>query len=154
MKRHTLLAVCAFSIAYCSAQTTLYLKKEGESLEDFVPRNWRIIDIANGDLNADNIDDAALVIQEMDPKNILINDGMGIDTLDSNPRMLLILFKDTLSNTYRLKDISKTFILNHYSPTMDDPFDGIAISNNILRIGFHFWFSAGSWFQSSMEYKF
>jgi hypothetical protein len=138
----------------CGGQNSPAIKTQGQTFEDFVPKNWRILQTATGDLNKDKVDDAALVIQEMNSKNVKINDGLGIDTLDTNPRILIILFKDTVLNKFKLREISKTFILNHYSPTMDDPFDGIGISKGILGIGFHFWYNAGSWYQTSVEYKF
>jgi hypothetical protein len=138
----------------CNGQTQPTIKSEGKSIDDFVPNKWKIIKTATGDLNKDNVDDLALVIQETDFNKIVINDGMGIDTLDTNPRILIVLFKDTLANEFKLKAVSRTFILNHNSPTMDDPFDGIMISKGILGIGFHFWYSSGSWYQTSLEYKF
>jgi hypothetical protein len=138
----------------CSGQTPSGIKPEGQSIEDFVPINWKILQTATGDLNKDNIDDVVLVIQELDRTKIVVNEGLGIDTLDTNPRILIILFKDNQSNEFKFKATSETFILNHFSPTMDDPFDGIMISKGILGIGFHFWYSAGSWYQTSLEYKF
>lgn len=149
------LTLCVLiSSTLCMGQNSVIIETEGHSIEDFVPSDWKIIFSATGDLNKDNIDDAALVIQEMNQKNIQFNDGLGIDTLDTNPRILIVLFKDPLSDKFNLQDVSKTFILNHYSPTMDDPFDGIMISNGILGVGFHFWYNAGSWYQTSLEYKF
>jgi hypothetical protein len=138
---------------FCSGQSNPIVKKQGLTVDEFVPKHWKILQKVTGDLNSDNYDDAALVIQEVNPKNVLINDGLGIDTLDTNPRMLLILFKDTVLNQFKLQEISKTFILNHYSPTMDDPFYGINISKGILEIGFRFWYSAGSWYMTFLDYK-
>ena len=66
----------------------------GKQIKDFVPENWTIIKQASGDLNKDNAEDIALVIQSTDPKNIIANDGLGEDTIDTNPRSLIILFKD------------------------------------------------------------
>jgi hypothetical protein len=37
---------------------------------------------------------------------------------------------------------------------MDDPFNGITISKGILGIGFRFWYNAGSWYVTTVEYKF
>jgi hypothetical protein len=151
--------LCCLLIAFIpfvsDAQITPVMETEGQSISDFAPKNWKVIRTASGDLNRDSIADAAIVIQEMDPKKIIIDhDGLGTDTLDTNPRILIILFKDATSNTFKLQEISRTFILNHYSPTMDDPFDGIMISNGILEIGFHLWYSVGSWYQTFLEYKF
>lgn len=138
----------------CRGQTSPKIKFEGQSIDEFVPNNWRIIRTATGDLNKDSHDDAAIVIQEMDSKKVIINEGLGIDTLDTNPRLLIIVLKDTSSNKFRLKEVSGNFIPNHYSPTMDDPFDGIMISKGVLIVSFRFWYNAGSWYQTYLEYKF
>jgi hypothetical protein len=138
----------------CRGQDGVMIKTQAHSIEEFVPKNWKIIRTAQGDLNKDNIEDAALVIQEMNAKNINIGSGYGVDSLDSNPRILIVLLKDTATGKFKLKGISKTFILSHQSRTMEDPFDGIKISKGILEIGFHFWYSAGSWYMTTLEYKF
>ncbi len=48
----------------CRGQDGVMIKTQAHSIEEFVPKNWRIIRTAQGDLNKDNIEDAALVIQE------------------------------------------------------------------------------------------
>ena len=138
----------------CYGQDDFPIETIRETIEEFVPKTWKIIRTANGDLNNDKVDDVALVIQEMDSKNLDIKSGYGIDTLDSNPRILIVLLKNASTGKFKLKGISKTFILSHLSRTMEDPFSGIQISKGILGIEFHFWYSAGSWFVTTVEYKF
>lgn len=152
-KCYTVLLLILGSYAGIS-QNVPAINSQGNLLEDFVPENWKLIATASGDLNKDKVRDGALVVQEMDPKKVVINDGIGIDTLDTNPRILIIVFRDSAAGVFRLKDVSRTFILNHFASNMDDPFDGIMISDGILQIGFHFWYSAGSWYQTTLEYKF
>ncbi|MBI3221381.1 MAG: hypothetical protein HYZ44_17855 [Bacteroidetes bacterium] len=137
----------------CRGQEIVTIKTEGQSIEEFVPKNWQIIRTAQGDLNKDNVEDAALVIQEMNPNNINVSSEYR-DTLDSNPRILIVLLNDTATDKFRLIGVSRTFILSHQSRTMEDPFKGITISKGILEIGFYFWYSAGSWFMTTLEYKF
>jgi hypothetical protein len=128
---------------------------KGKSIENFIPKNWKLISKANGDLNKDKKDDFAFVIQLVDKKNIIHNkDGLGRDILDSNPRMLVIVFKDSLSEDYNFIEKTNTFIIRDIEPVADDPFDEIVISNGILEISFHWWQSVGSWFTSQYSYKF
>jgi len=42
-------------------------------------------------------------------------------SIQTQPRILLILFKNTISNTYVLADQSSSFVLKHDNPFMDDP---------------------------------
>ncbi|MFZ6010615.1 MAG: hypothetical protein ACOYXT_09730 [Bacteroidota bacterium] len=153
MKYVGLFTLCLLTLL-SQAQSSLTLAKKGKSLHDFVPKNWKILQTSTGDLNQDNTDDVVMVIQQKDPANIIINPGMALDSLDTNRRVLIILFKESANNNLRLAEISETFILNHYTATMDDPFDGLSISNGRLILSFHFWYSAGSWYQSNMDYEF
>ncbi|GHU05925.1 hypothetical protein FACS1894158_10510 [Betaproteobacteria bacterium] len=72
--------------------------------EDFVPEGWKLHSITYGDLNQDGGKDAVLVIQETDEKKIIPNNknrwNGWKDELNTNPRTLLIAFKN--GNTYKL----------------------------------------------------
>jgi hypothetical protein len=121
---------------------------------EIVPKKWNILDSVSGDLNQDGIKDLVFVIQNTDVANFKVNVGLGIDSIDLNPRLLGIYF----GNNYGKFDqifVSEEFILLRDSPTMDEPFDGISISNKgVLGINFKFWYSAGSWSMSNHNYKF
>ncbi|MBL3654501.1 hypothetical protein [Fulvivirga sediminis] len=130
------------------------LKPFGKDVNDLTFKNWKVIAEAKGDLNKDGVEDLAFVIQNTDKKNLKINDGLGVDTVDHNPRVLGIYFGQK-GGGYQKQLQSNEFILIREFPTMDDPFDGISIlSNGVLQIDFHFWYSAGSWYMSNHQYKF
>jgi hypothetical protein len=102
--------ICLLFSLFCC--TLLY--SQGSTIESFVPQNWKKIAIAKGDLNNDGTEDAALVIQNTNPKNIIPNNfGPGPKTLNLNPRHLLILFNN--KNGYSLKAANRIFI-----PTVND----------------------------------
>lgn len=150
-----LLTLLLLSVVMLShGQDRPFIKTEARSIDEFVPPHWKIIRKAHGDLNQDRLEDMALVIQETNPKNIDIQRGVRNDTLDSNPRILMVALKDSATGKYKLNGISRTFILSHLSRTMDDPFDGVSISNGMLSVQFRFWYSAGSWYITTLEYKF
>ena len=126
----------------------------GNTLSELIPSGWRILSSSSGDLNKDGIEDIAFAIQNTLQKNLQPNDGLGIDTIDLNPRILGIYFGKS-DGTFEKKLQSNTFIILQDSPTMDEPFDSLQIlSNGVLQIDFHFWFSAGSWYISNHQYKF
>lgn len=150
----TLTLSLVFLALHLFGQDGPLLKDEGETLESLLPENWRLLDSAVGDLNQDGIADLVFAIQQTDPTNIEINDGLGIDSVDLNPRMLAIYF-GTESGNYSQKLVSDSFIILRDSPTMDEPFDGFSITKKgILDIQFHFWYSAGSWSMSNHTYRF
>lgn len=131
------------------------VQQRAEFVEDIIPVGWGIKEKVVGDLNNDGRDDCALVIQNTDKKNMIINDGLGADSVDANPRILLIYFKDSKTNEYKKILQSNTFIIKHDEPTMDEPFDGLAIlKGGVLKISFRIWYSAGSYGSSNHSYKF
>lgn len=131
--------------------------QKAKTIDDFIPRGWKRISSTNGDLNKDKLEDAIIVIEKEDKKNIKKNDSLGPDYLNLNPRILLVLFKQK-DGTYTLVSKNdKGFIPSPNSedePTLEDTFDSISIKNNTFRINFNYFYSAGSWGTSQTNYIF
>ena len=128
------------------------LPKSGQSINDFVPQGWETVGKAQGDLNGDKIEDYALVIKANLTKFLNKNDGLGSDPFDTNPRILVILFKD--ADGYKIGKQSNTFIVAPDSPTMSEPFQDVKIKNGVLELSFELFSSAGSWSMTSSSYRF
>ena len=131
--------------------------QKAKTIDDFIPKGWKRISSTNGDLNKDKLEDAVIVIEKEDKKNIKKNDSLGSDYLNLNPRILLVLFKQK-DGTYTLVSKNdKGFIPSPNSedePTLEDTFDSISIKNNTFRINFNYFYSAGSWGTSRTNYIF
>ena len=130
------------------------LRKEARRCENFVPKSWKIMSKALGDLNKDKSPDCVLVIKGSNAKFFNEREGFKDVVYDTNPRMLVILFKNAEKNHFELAKQSNTFILIPESPNMSEPFQNVSIKNNVLRLDFEQWYSAGSWAASQMSYKF
>jgi hypothetical protein len=130
------------------------LEKYGQTVESFVPKSWKTVDKATGDLNGDKIPDAVVVIRGSDAKFINKNDGLGVEEFDTNPRILLVLIRNALVNRYELIEQSNSFIITPDSPTMSEPFLAVKIKNGVLQLDFEIFYSAGSWGTSQASYKF
>ena len=128
------------------------LPKSGKSINDFVPKDWETVGKAAGDLNGDKIEDCALVIKAKFSKFLNKNDGLGSETFDTNPRILVILFKD--KDGYKIAKQSNTFIVAPDSPTNTEPFQDVKIKNGVLELSFELFSSAGSWSMTSASYRF
>mgnify|MGYP006104633307 CR=1 FL=1 len=138
----------------CFGQNELILPNNGKTLESIIPDNWRLLSSANGDLNQDGISDLVFAIQKTDQNNIQLNDGLGTDSIDLNPRIFAIYFGTELG-VLKKRLVSEHFIILRDSPTMDEPFEGFNINNKgVLDINFRFWYSAGSWSMSNHKYRF
>ena len=89
--------------------------------------------------------------------NIKKNDGFGPEELNLNPRILLVLFKGK-DGTYSLAAKNdKGFIKsegNEDNSALMDTLDNIIIKNNVLKIVFNYFMSAGSWWTSTDIYIF
>lgn len=130
----------------------------GMTIADFVPSKWNVIAKTEGDLNKDKINDVAFVIENTAKENFVSNDRFGNDTLNINPRFLLVLFKT--NSSYVLKSINKKFIPSQHdsvSTCLEDPLmenGGIEIKDGVLNIDLHYWLSCGSWYVTDRNYKF
>ena len=131
--------------------------QKAKTVNDFIPKGWKKILTANGDLNKDKLEDTVIVIEKEDKKNIKKNDGFGPEELNLNPRILLVLFKQK-DGTYILASKNdKGFIKsegNDDNPALMDTLDDIIIKNNVLKIVFNYFMSAGSWWTSTNVYIF
>ena len=131
--------------------------QKAKTVNDFIPKGWKKILTTNGDLNKDKLEDTVIVIEKEDKKNIKKNDGFGPEELNLNPRILLVLFKQK-DGTYVLASKNdKGFIKsegNDDNPALMDTLDDIIIKNNILKIVFNYFMSAGSWWTSTNVYIF
>ena len=129
--------------------------EQGNKMEDFVPKHWSAIMKVDGDLNKDSLADTALIVEQENPNNISITEYN--DTLNTNPRALLVLFKQE-NGTYKLAAKNdKGFIEppKENSSLLDPLEEGdINIKNNTLRLRFQYFFSAGSWYITNVEYVF
>ena len=129
--------------------------EQGNKMEDFVPKHWSAIMKVDGDLNKDSLADTALIVEQENPNNISITEYN--DTLNTNPRALLVLFKQE-NGTYKLAAKNdKGFIEppKENSSLLDPLGEGdINIKNNTLRLKFQYFFSAGSWYITNVEYVF
>ncbi len=132
------------------------IKSSGNSIGEFIPKNWKILKKQDGDLNKDKRDDIAVVLQETRPDKIefIKSEESVYDTLDTNDRILIVLLKDSTTNKYILKGRTNTFILNRNSQKMSDPFLGIKIVKGNLVVDFFLWYSEGSWYQTDLTYIF
>ncbi len=132
------------------------IKRSGSSVNSFVTRNWKIIGKAFGDLNRDRKSDAVLVLRGNFAKFRNKNDeGMlGRDIFDTNPQILVILFRNKSGKGYRLVEQNNRFIIQADGPTMSEPFQKVSIKRNVIKFDFENWYNAGSWSAFYVSYKF
>lgn len=129
----------------------------GKDIKKFVPKNWRIIEQAEGDLNKDKKSDIVLIIEDTNPDNVFQNENLGSSVININPRYLLVLFKT--EKGYELKELNKTFIPTEgdmESTCLADPImdGGIEIKNGCIVLALNYWMSCGSWYTSTNTYTF
>ena len=151
--RHTLIFILTILFHGSYGQTFLYpvIKSNGQSIVDFIPAGWTVLDSAFGDLNKDGVKDAAIILQHKDSVS-LVNSSE--DNVMTQPRILLLILKNRADNKLSLIEQSNSFILKHDNSIMDDPYQGILIDKGILKIDFHLFYNMGSWYSTSSTYKF
>ncbi len=131
------------------------VRATGATVESFIPKGWTTLGKAKGDLNGDKLDDVAIVLKAELPEFKQDNStGFGARLFDTNPRMLLILFKEPKKKEYRLAEQNNNLIVVPDTPTMLEPFDFLSIKNGALEVNFMLLYSAGTWSASKTCYKF
>ncbi len=133
---------------------------QNKSPEQFIPQGWKLIMKETGDLNKDKLDDLVMVIEENNKDNLIPNERLGEDTLNLNPRTILVLFKQKNGGYYLVSKNDKGFAPTQHdveNPCLADPLliEGhIGIEKGILIINYNYWLSCGSWYVNKAEYKF
>ena len=144
MKRSILIFLSCIALPACAA-----------GFSDYVPKGWKIIKSVKGDLNGDNQADAVLVLQKQDKANIIPNDYMGPPELDTNPRMLKVLFKQ--AGGYKTAVENTTLIppeSDKDNGCLADPLSDVSINKGRLKVHFEWFYSCGSWWMSHSDYLF
>lgn len=143
-------------IGVCSGQNFVYptIKNNGHNFLGFILNGWTLLDSASGDLNNDKHDDIAFVLEHRDSVSLVKSEDGYLDTVVTQPRILIVAFYNIKTNQYDLKKQSNTFILNHDNPNMDEPFQDISIAGGVLKTDFSIFMNAGGWGMSNNSYKF
>ena len=111
------------------------LPKSGKTINTFLVKGWTVKDEVTGDLNGDNLPDAAIVLEY----NVFISEQRGKEeTNEGHPRVLLILLKNNIGYSLALQH--NTFILRdgEGGGMENDPYDKMEITKGVLNINFQF----------------
>jgi len=158
MKKTIFLFLLFSTILSIAQNNDPIIPSSGDAVKDFVPVGWKKAALASGDLNKDGMNDMVVIIENKSPLNFKINTALGSDTLNLNPRILLILF-GTLNGSYTIGEINRNFIPSpgdEESPCLADPLEEgkIEIEKGVLRIKLQYWLSCGSWSVTNKTYTF
>ena len=141
--RILLLTLFTLALQPSSAQKSFVfpkLKAQALSVSDLTPANWTVIDVANGDLNADGAEDLAVILEYEKPvKEVRTYGDNQSDIIQETqkPRMLGIFFKDKNQKTYRLSTQTNDFILrSEEGGKLGDPLQRMSIQDQQLYLRF------------------
>ena len=151
---NTLFFMALTNNAWANAETKPTLKA---SYQSFIPKNWKVLEKVQGDLNQDGQADIALIIEDTNPENFVANAGLGSDVLNLNQRKLLVLFKQ--AQGYHLAASNSTLPTegDAESPCLADPLgetEALSIQKGLLKVHLHYWLSCGSWYVTNHIYTF
>lgn len=132
----------------------IILDSVSSSLEQIIPKGWKLLEKNYGDLNNDGINDIIFVIEKTDKKNIHKHDGLGDKDINKNPRILAIYMVNK-DNKFKKIAQNNKFIPLDDCPICDEPLSSLTIKENgVFKVNFHHWQNAGSWFTSRDSYVF
>ena len=130
------------------------LPERASAVDAFVPHGWAIESRLDGAVDADARPDVILLLRDRDPRNIVHNDGLGVDELDTNPRLIVVLAAE--AGGYRRLAQSEQVIRRNTNPVLSDPLEegGLSLEHRVLSITSGFFSSAGSWTMGSTTHRF
>ncbi|MGY4515531.1 hypothetical protein [Lysobacter sp. HA18] len=131
------------------------LPAKAPTVQGFVPAGWTIESRLDGPIDADAKADAVLLLHNADPRNVLHNDGFGVQELDTNPRLLVVLVADPAGGWRRVAQ-SDRLIRRNDNPTREDPLEegSVSLDKRVLAVTVGFFANMGSWSTSRTTYKF
>jgi hypothetical protein len=113
------------------------------------PKGWHVILDVAGDLTGDKRPEIVIVAEEQDTSKIINNDRLGNQTLNTNPRRLIIL-TPTAQGHRQIKSV-EGFLPSEgdlESSCLADPLmenGGIEIKKGVLIVTLNYWLSCGSY---------
>ena len=126
--------------------------------EDVIPKNYRVLLKAEGDLNKDQKDDIVVIIEDTKKENYIKNESLGTDTLNINPRFLIVLLKGP-KNTFSYNPKYKMPVLTEgdtMSTCLEDPLleGGIKVEKGVVHLSVQYFMSCGSWTVTNKDFTF
>ena len=133
--KKTFLFVFIFQLFSAIAQSNYpLLPTLGNSFQAFIPQDWTLINIANGDINKDGKEDIVFVI-EKNFQSSTENNESKIKKL----RILSVLIQDK-NKIYNKIIQSNSFIIAETPNSDKEPYEGIKITDDgIVEIAFQVW---------------
>jgi hypothetical protein len=130
------------------------LPERAAAVHAFVPKGWAIESRLDGPVDDDARPDVILLLRDRDPRNVVHNDGLGVDELDTNPRLVVVLGAE--AGGYRRLAASDQVIRRNTNPVLSDPLEegGLSLEHRVLAITSGFFSSAGSWTMGHATHKF
>lgn len=125
------------------------LPVHGKTIVHFVPKGWKLEEQVQGDLDGNGSTDIMLMLHDNDPHNVVAHSDTNESPLNTNPRMLVVLFKAANGDFTRVL-ANHTLIPRRENPVMSDPINGvtggnITIAGGVLQVSLGWFPSAGGW---------
>ncbi|MBR7916786.1 hypothetical protein KDX16_13150 [Burkholderia vietnamiensis] len=154
-------AVCLAIASTCASASDVpkavypRLVQRANGPDGFVPLGWKIELLRKGDLTGAKHEDLVMVLRQNDPRNIISDDGMCENSLDTNPRILAVAFARP-DGSYALALENHTLIPRRESSCFDDALEegNVSITHGTMNLTLHRFASTGTWEMGDATYTF
>jgi len=108
------------------------LASAGKDISSFIPKGYHIIYQAKGHLNADVLEDHAIIIESDEP----VSDLKEADHAQ-NPRILFVLFADVKGGFSLAVQSNESLMLSDDGGVFGDPLQEVYIANKVVNVEYY-----------------
>jgi hypothetical protein len=121
-----------------SGQSFIYPKilREGKTLQEFIPADWKVVDSAKGDMDGNNNKEYAFIIRYKDSTMIPHMEDGKLGKFRTLPSILIIIFQYGDSGKFVLIEQNNKFATQQIDNNGSFPYTAMKINNGIFNIDF------------------
>lgn len=136
---------------------SLSIGERHQRISEFVPDGWRLLTLAEGDLDKDGVTDVAFVLTARNSEGSAAEGSrlrVGADVVSEEHDVFAVALADAQDGVFVLTDLIASLVPSGSAQWAEPPLESLTIDRGVLRITLHLWPAMGSWTSTRRSYVF